>query len=65
MSDPSKTPVEPAPPGQVTNLINPPDVSHLPRIGIYVTGAFMSLFLALRIGARVRMGQTLGLDDGM
>lgn len=65
MSDPSKTPLEPAPPGQVTNLIDPPDVAYLPRTGIYVMGAFTSLFLVLRLGARVRMGQKLGLDDGM
>ncbi|KAI0544515.1 integral membrane protein [Xylaria curta] len=62
-SDPTRTPIAPPPPGQLSNFIDPPSQAWMPRIAIYTTLPLVVISLTLRICARVKLHCRLGWED--
>jgi len=59
----SKIPLQPPPPGVVSNFVNPDSLSALPKVFIYVTLPPMVLFLVLRFYVRITISRKVGTDD--
>ncbi|KAI1385116.1 uncharacterized protein F4822DRAFT_383489 [Hypoxylon trugodes] len=60
--DLSHIPLLPAPPGEVTNFVNPPSISWAGRLAIYLTLPIMVIAFILRSFVRIRNRQ-FGADD--
>lgn len=61
--DLSLIPFAPAPPGQVSNLVDGPSRTWIPHLAIYTTLPLSVVFLFLRLGARYKLRQSPRLDD--
>lgn len=53
------------PDGVIPNFVDPENVGYIPRIGIYVLLPLMLAAVLCRIGTRLKLTRTLGLDDGL
>lgn len=62
--DLSKIPSGIPPDGVIPNFVDPENVGHIPRIGIYVLLPIMLAAVIGRIATRLKLTRTLGLDDG-
>ncbi|KAI2633063.1 hypothetical protein GGS26DRAFT_65829 [Hypomontagnella submonticulosa] len=61
--DISQIPVDPPPPGAVSNFVNPESIGGIGRVIICSTWPLMIVFLSLRIYARSRITRSIGADD--
>ncbi|KAH7324386.1 hypothetical protein B0I35DRAFT_349229 [Stachybotrys elegans] len=61
--DPDKTPVYAAPPGQISNLIDPPSQAWQPRVSIYTTLPLVLVSISLRVYARHKLAHGFQADD--
>jgi hypothetical protein len=64
-TDLSKIPSRMPPPGVTPNFVDPPTISTLPRIFIYVTLPPMVIFVILRFYTRITITRKVGIDDCM
>lgn len=62
--DLSQIPSASPPEGVVPNFVDPESVGYVPRDGIYVLLPLAIAALLCRIGTRLKLTRTLGLDDG-
>ncbi|KAJ0116400.1 hypothetical protein J7T55_007380 [Diaporthe amygdali] len=60
--DLSQIPSGQPPEGVMPNFVDPESIGYIPRIGIYILLPLMLIFLALRIGTRVKLNH-VGADD--
>ncbi|KAK5631974.1 hypothetical protein RRF57_007688 [Xylaria bambusicola] len=60
-----KTPARPPPPGVIPNFTNPPSLSWMGRVAVYITLPVMIVILALRVYTRTRIVKQFGIDDCM
>lgn len=52
------------PDGVIPNFVDPENVGYIPQIGIYVLFPLMLVAVLCRIGTRLKLTRTVGLDDG-
>ncbi|KAI1346318.1 integral membrane protein [Xylaria sp. FL0043] len=62
-TDLATTPVEPPPPGQTSNFLNPPSQAWMPRIAVYTTLPVTVAFVIVRLYSRLYMRQQLKSED--